>query len=107
MRESPLGFEYTWEDLRPVRPLFVTTLVCQGLGAIAGFAIGYFPAWFENVWIGAAVATFPGFVLGIPVQRRARAEAIAENLVMVRRIGLVALVLSVAGLTMPWWWRAN
>jgi ABC-type dipeptide/oligopeptide/nickel transport system permease subunit len=107
MRESPFGFEYSWEDLRPVRPLFVTVLVAQFLGAVVGLAVGYFPGWFENIWIGGAIATFPGFLVGLPIQMRARAEAINENRVMVRRIGLVALILTVVGITMPWWWHAG
>ena len=107
MRESPFGFSYSWDDLQPVRPLCVTVLVAQFLGAVVGLAVGYFPGWFENLWIGGAVATFPGFLLGLPIQRRARPEAIEENQVMVRRMGLVAVILTVAGATMPWWWHAG
>jgi hypothetical protein len=85
----------------------VTVLIAQGLGAVIGLAIGYFTAWFENLWMGGAIATFPGFLMGLPVQVRARAEAIDENRVMVRRMGLVALVLTLAGIAMPWWWHAG
>ena len=70
-------------------------------------SVGYFPGWFENFWIGGALATFPGFLLGLPIQRRLRPEAIDENRVMVRRIGMVALILTLAGATMPWWWHAG
>ena len=29
MKESQSGLEYSWEDLQPVRPLFVTILAVQ------------------------------------------------------------------------------
>jgi len=107
MKESPFGFEYSWDDLQPVRPLFVTVLVIQVVGALIGLSIGYFPGWFENLWIGGAIATFPGFLVGMPIQTHLRPAAIAENRVMVRRMGLVALLLTLAGFTMPWWWNAG
>ena len=107
MKESPFGFEYSWDDLRPVHPLFVTVIAAQLVGAVIGMSVGYFPGWFENIWVGGASATFPGFLIGLPVQARLRPEAIPENRVMVRRLGLVALVLSIAGFTMPWWWHAG
>jgi hypothetical protein len=82
-------------------------LIAQVFGAVIGLAVGHFPGWFENLWIGGAIATLPGYLMGLPIQMRARAEAIDENRVMVRRIGLVALILTVAGITMPWWWHAG
>jgi ABC-type dipeptide/oligopeptide/nickel transport system permease subunit len=87
--------------------LFITIIVAQVVGAFVGISVGYFPGWFDNIWIGGAIATFPGFLIGLPIQRHVRPQAIPENRVMVRRLGLLALVLTIAGLTMPWWWHAG
>lgn len=107
MKESPFGFSYSWEDLRPVHPLFITVLGAQVLGAALGLIAEHFPATFDNLWFGGAIATFPGFLVGLPIQKRIRPESIAENRVMVRRMGLVALILTVGGVTMPLWWHAG
>ena len=90
-----------------MHPLFIAVLVAQVLGAALGLIVEQFPATFENLWFGGAIATFPGFLVGLPVQRQIRPESIAENRVMVRRVGLVALILTVGGVTMPWWWHAG
>ncbi|SRR5258706_16426152 len=107
MTESPFGFEYSWDDLRPIRPLFFTVLAGQLVGGVIALSIGYFPDWFQNLWTGAAIACLPGFVIGIFVQNRVRAGAISENPVMVRRLGLIAAVFTMAGVTTPWWWHAG
>ena len=101
MKESLFGFEYSWEDLQPVRPLFVTVLIAQVTGAALGLWIAMFPSWFENLWAGGALVTFPGFLLGLPIQMYLRPGRISENLVMVFRMGLVALVLSGAVFVFP------
>ena len=101
MKESPFGFEYSWADLEPVRPLFVTVLLAQFLGAAFGLWSDKFPSWFDNIWVAAAFATFPGFLLGLPVQMRLRPGSLGEHRVMVRRLGMVALLLSVAALIWP------
>ena len=101
MRESPFGFEYSWEDLRPVRPLSVIVLVAQLVGAGVSFAVGHFPTWFENVWFGGALTTFPGFAVGLIVQRAINPSSLVENRVMVRRMGLVSVVVSLAAFMVP------
>ncbi len=98
MKKSQFGFEYSWEDLRPVRPLFVTVLIAQLIGAAVGLGTAHPPSWYDSMCAGAALATFPGFLLGLPVQMGARAEALGENRVMVRGLGMVALMLSAVGL---------
>jgi hypothetical protein len=60
MKESPFGFEYSWEDLQPIRPLVVTSLVVQSLGAALGLWFALLPSQFMNIWTGGAWATFPG-----------------------------------------------
>ena len=73
MKESPFGFRYTWEDMRPVRPLAGTTMLFQFLGAGMGYYFGPEPNWFDNVWKGGAAATFPGFLVGLVIQYRINA----------------------------------
>ena len=101
MKESPFGFEYSWEDLQPVRPLFVTALIAQLVGAALGLWIAVFPSGFENLWAGGALATFPGYLLGLPLQTYLRPGSLGENRIMVLRMGLVALVLSAAVFVFP------
>jgi uncharacterized membrane protein len=107
MKESPFGFQYSWEDLRPVRPLMVTVIAAQLIGAAAGLWGLKFAEWFLNLWAGGALATFPGFLAGLLVQRAIDEECLSVNRVMVRRLGLVSLVLSLSVLLMPlmgWRW---
>jgi len=101
MKESPFGFEYSWNDLGPVRPLFVAVLIAQVLGAALGLWIARFPFWFDNLWAGGALASFPGFLLGLPIQMHLRPGSLTENRVMVRRMGLIALLLSAAVFVFP------
>ena len=101
MKESPFGFEYTWSDLRPVRALAVTVVMAQFAGAVTGIAAPRFPSWFESMWFAAALATFPGFLLGLAVQARVKPGSLSENRVMVRRLGLIAALLFVFALAMP------
>ena len=90
---SNLGFRssYTWEDLRPVHPLFVTAIIFQAVGAIVGLVMQAVPGWFESIWIGGAMATFPGYLVGIPVQACLRPGSITRNKSIVLFMGAVAL----------------
>ena len=45
MAQPDYDFEYSWEDLEPVRPLFVTVLVVQTLGLVAGVLFGHGGVW--------------------------------------------------------------
>lgn len=101
MKETPFGFEYSWSDLKPVRVLAVTVLVAQVAGAALGFTFQRFPDWFESVWFGAALATFPAFLVGLVAQAGVRPGSIAENATMVRRLGLIALFLTFFAIAMP------
>ena len=98
MDESPFGFSYSWRDLRPVRPLFLTAMLVQLLGGEFGLWAARFPTWTEDLCTGLALATFPGFLLGLPIQVHLRPGSIVENRVMVRRMGLLALLFSVAAI---------
>ena len=101
MRESPFGFSYSWADLAPIRPLTMTVFFAQILGASGGLLFSSSPDNFARLWAGGALATFPGFLVGLLVQWKIRAEALSENATMVRRLGLVALLVSLVAAAMP------
>lgn len=101
MKESAFGFEYDWGDLQPIRPLMWVLIAAQALGGALGLLMPHFPNWFESLWFGAAVATLPGFLVGLPVQAWCRPGSLGEHKVMVRRLGLVAVVLTVYAFAMP------
>lgn len=98
MSDSAFKMSYSWEDLRPIHPLFVTTLVFQALGAAVGFLLQVGPSWFESVWLGGALATFPGFLVGMPVQAYFRPGSLALHKSMVIFLGAIALFLLVIAL---------
>jgi len=50
---------------------------------------------------GGFAASFPGFLAGLLVQRRVNSAAIGDNRVMVRRIGLIALLFSLLVFVLP------
>ncbi len=101
MKESQFGFEYSWADFQPVRALALIVFGAQIVGGLVGFVYPQFPEWFESMWFGAAICTFPAFVVGLAVQARLKPGSIAENRIMVRRMGLIALALSAFALAMP------
>jgi hypothetical protein len=101
MRDSGFKMSYSWDDLRPVHPLFVTSIVFQMLGAVAGLVLRAGSGWFESLWLGGALATFPGFVVGLPVRAYLRPGSIAQHRSIVVFLGAVALFLFVIALTFP------
>ncbi len=101
MKESRFGFKYTWKDLGPIRPLVVTVFVFQTIGSVIGLIVINHPTWFENLWAGGAFASFPGFLVGLYVQAKTGKEAIGENIVMVRRVGMIALIFTLVTFLMP------
>lgn len=101
MQESPFGFNYTWADLKPVRPLAIIVLVAQIGGAILSAIFPSHSTLFRSLWFGAAIVTFPAFLAGLAVQSRWRPGSLGENRVMVWRFGSVALLLSLGAIVMP------
>ena len=101
MEENQFGFEYSWTDLRPVRTLMTVVLVFQVGGALLGLLLAHYSEWFSNVWAGGAIATLPGFVAGFIAQRAKDPASISVNKVMVRRLALVAVLLSLSAFIMP------
>ena len=101
MQESRFSFYYTWADLQPVRALAIVVFGAQIGGAVIGVLFAHQPTLLRSIWFGAAIATFPAFLAGLAIQSRWRAGSLAQNRVMVWRLGLVALVLTVAAIFMP------
>ncbi len=101
MKESPFGFEYTWKDLEPIRELSVVALVFQCTGAIVFLSLGISTDWFYDLWVGGALLSLPGFLIGLVVQRVMRPGSISENIVMVRRAGFVSTLLSLFAIFSP------
>lgn len=102
MSQSDSDFEYSWEDLKPVRPLFVTVLVVQTLGLVAGVLFGHGGIWAERAIVWGAIATFLGYLLGLWVQTVMLPGSLERNDVLVRRLGLVSVFFGIFGLLFPW-----
>jgi hypothetical protein len=101
VRESQFGFRYTWEDMRPVRALSIAVLALQILGAAIGLWVAKYPTWFANLWAGGALASLPGFLFGLIVQRFASPGSLSANMVMVRRMGLIAVLMTLSVFIVP------
>lgn len=102
MSQSDYDFEYSWEDLKPVRPLFVTLLVVQTLGLVAGVLFGHGGFWAERAFVWGAIGTFLGYLLGLWVQAVMLPGSLERNGVLVRRLGLLAVGFGIFGLLFPW-----
>ena len=100
MKESPFGFSYSWADMKPIRHLTVAVHCCQAIGALCGYLFGTNHDAFMRIWSGAALASFPGFLLGFVLQRIVRPSGISENRTMVWRLGAIALILTLAAILM-------
>jgi hypothetical protein len=87
--------------MRPLRPLYAALFVAQSLGAVAGLWLARYPAWFENLWAGAALLTLPGYAVGWAAQKRWAPAALAAHGSTVRRIGFAAAMLTIAVFFMP------
>jgi hypothetical protein len=101
MKESQFGFEYSGTDLQPIRPLYVTVLATMFVGSGLAMWSAKSPSWFVNFWTGGALGSFPGFLLGLPIQRRLRPGSFAQNRTMVWRLGAIALLFTVVALFLP------
>ena len=101
MSDSGLKLNYSWEDLKPVRPLFVTVLIAQAIGAALSLSAQGFSDWYQTAWFGGALATFPGYLVGLFVQRHTRPGSITSNRPAVLFLGVISLILFIAALTFP------
>ena len=95
MRESHFGFEYGAADPRPVRVLWFSMLGTQVIGAAWWLTSHLAEPFWQSVGIGAFLSAFPGFLVGLVAQYRFAPSALQQTSGLVRRIGLVALFLTV------------
>lgn len=102
MAQPDYDFEYSWEDLKPVRPLFVTVLVAQTLGIVAGVFFGHDGLWAERAFVWGGLATFFGYLLGLWVQAVTIPGSLARSHVLVQHLGLVSAFFGIFGLLFRW-----
>ncbi|MBN2307769.1 MAG: hypothetical protein JXR94_02290 [Candidatus Hydrogenedentes bacterium] len=67
---GPRGFR----ELRPIWRILVSLIILQQLGGLIGLLIGVHYSAFMNYWVGGAIATLPGFLLGLAWQLKATQE---------------------------------
>ena len=101
MTDPGFKLSYTWEDLRPVHPLFITVLIAEAIGAFSNLLLQGFGDWFATIWVGAALSTVPGFLAGLLVQSRLRPGSVGVNRSVVIYMAVVVLLLFVCGLMFP------
>ena len=102
MAQPDYDFEYSWEDLKPVRPLFVTMLVAQGLGLLAGLLFGRDGGWVERAFVWGSLATFFGYLLGLWVQTVTMPGSLGRNREMVRHLGIGSSIFGIFALIFPY-----
>lgn len=92
---------YSWRELEPIRPLYLTLLAAQIVGAGLGLSIYGTANPVGMAWLGGAFATFPGFLLGLPIQHKLRPGSLATHRHLVIFVGLLALAITAAPLFVP------
>lgn len=101
MKENPVEFQYSWQDLKAVRALLATVFVAQLIGAAVSLEAEPTSRWFDNFWLGGTLATFPGFLIGFLIQKGLQPESNKETKSMVQRMGLIAVILTLAAIFFP------
>lgn len=94
MQDSQFGFSYSWSDLRPIWPLVAAVTVAELAGSAIGYKVLTVQDGFSRLWFGGALAALPGYALGLLVQLLLRPERFQTHRVLIRRIGLLAALLS-------------
>jgi len=94
VKASTRGLWYDWGDLQPIRALALVVCAGQALGALAALLWARLPPGFESLWLGAALATLPAFLVGLAVQAGLKPGSLRENKTLVGRFALVAVLLS-------------
>lgn len=64
----------TLRDIRNVWRILAAVAACQLAGGLIGLLVGFHHFWFMNFWLGGALGTVPGFVLGAIWQFRRHPE---------------------------------
>jgi hypothetical protein len=101
MKENQSGFDFNWGEFQPLRALSVVIAVAQCAGVGVSLWVGHYPSWFENLWFGGALATFPGYLVGLAVQGHLKPNSLVVCRPLARRMGMVSAVLSLAAFVVP------
>jgi hypothetical protein len=101
MNEKPPGSDFKRQDFLPLRALSYTIVVAQCCGASTALWVGHYPGWFENLWFGGALATLPGYFIGLAVQRSMSPNSLVVCRPLVRRMGMVSAILTLSSLVVP------
>ena len=101
MTNRQFKFGYRWEEIRPIRPLYLTTVAAQIIGASVSLETYGSGSFLEAVWLGGAIATLPGFLAGVPVQLYLRPGSLSEHRQMVMFLGFIAAILTVVAIFFP------
>jgi hypothetical protein len=101
MKDNESGFEYNLGEFQPLRALSLVIAAAQCVGVGVSLLVGHYPGWLENVWFGGALATFPGYLIGLAVQRHLKPNSLIVCRALVRRMGMVSAVLSLAAFVVP------
>jgi hypothetical protein len=101
MIEESSGLEFNRGEFRPLRALSLVIAAAQCVGAGMSLWVGHYPGWFENLWFGGALATFPGYLIGLAVQRQVSPNSLVVCRTLIKRMALVSIVLSLSALVVP------
>ena len=101
MREHSSGFEHERGEFQPLRALSLVIAASQCVGAGVSLWVGHYPGWFENLWFGGALATLPGYLVGLAVQRHVSPNSMVLCRTLIKRMGLVSVVLTLSALAVP------
>lgn len=77
-------------DLKRVWRILLALIVCQGLGGVMGLLIHFHHSGFSNYWIGGALATPVGFVVGLCWQVGRAEQRAATPIGLTLFLGLLA-----------------
>jgi hypothetical protein len=101
MKENEAGFQHELGEFEPLRALSIVIAIAQCAGVGVSLLVGHYPSWFENLWFGGALATFPGYLAGLAVQRHLHPNSLVLCRPLIRRMGMVSVVLSLSALVVP------
>jgi len=84
--------------LKKVKYFLYGLVVLQLAGGLAMAGSGISGLSVINIWIGMAIASFPGVIAGYYWQRKKEAESISENGYLIAFLGLMGVLVSGMGL---------
>ena len=101
MKEYYRIIKQLWEFIKPVWRILLIVAIAQ---LVSGFVLVFNPKYgyvFVDFWFGAAVSSFPSFVVGSLWQLYVDKEIIKDNLLAVIFIGFSSIGVTLMSLIMP------